>query len=187
MLSSLALRGCVATSQTSLFHLKISATSENAVRSSYHSQSAKRDLPAVSGLRAAEARRCRFLHSTSETPETSSPNMAAGCRPHLWISWAAGPARLVSACSLVFLLRAFCIFFLLLWSQFGLYQRSHQLPARPFVFRLTPPAIPTDELRSAPISEGTRRSPSFYLQIEHAGVSFHSHDEFPGLRWCNLG
>ena len=66
-------RGCVAASHTSLLHLKMGAASEDAVGSSYHSHSAERDLPAVSGLCAAEARRCILLHSTSEMPETSVP------------------------------------------------------------------------------------------------------------------
>ena len=75
-------RGCVAASHTFLIDLKMGTMIEDAVGSSYHSQSAERDLPAVSGLCAAEARRCRLVHSTSEMPETSSPYMAAGCRPH---------------------------------------------------------------------------------------------------------
>ena len=43
-------RGCVAESKTSLAHLRIGAMSEGVVGSTYQSQRAGRDLPAVSGL-----------------------------------------------------------------------------------------------------------------------------------------
>ena len=68
----------LAVSHTSLLHLKMGATmTEDVVGSSYFCHSAERDLPAVN-----EAKRCMDLHTTSEMPETSSPYMAAGCRPH---------------------------------------------------------------------------------------------------------